>query len=290
MKRTLVIALAVPLLASPAWASDPPADQGTKEVGRTTEKELNLVLSSSFGNVAIGRGSAEKMLVLAGDPAAKGGSPFTVDYEIRNRVGYADLSLGPADEESRKGSFKIKDFDGGKWDLKLSNAVPISFDLKLGVGRGDFDFSGLQVKDLTLSTGASDVSVAFDELNPSTIETINIESGLSRFEGRNLGNAHFKHFRFQGAVGTYRLDFGGSISTEVDVDIEIGMGVMTIIVPPEVGVKVYHDQSWVSRLDCDRDFRPTSDTEYTSDNYGSVPAKMNIQIDSGVGSVKIRRK
>ncbi len=290
MNHTFSIALAGLLLAMPARAEDPPDDQGTKELGRTTEKELNFVLSSSFGNVVIERGSAEKMIVVEGDPTAKGGSPFTVAYEIRNRVGYADLTLGPTDEDSKKGSFKLKDFDGGKWDLKLSNAVPISFDLKLGVGRGDFDFSGLQVKDLTLSTGASDVSVSFDEPNPTTIDNINIESGLSKFEGRNLGNAHFKHFRFQGAVGTYRLDFNGNISTEVDVDIEIGMGVMTIVVPPDVGVKVHHDQSWVSRLDCDRDFKPTSDVEYTSDNYGNVPARMNIQIESGVGSVKIRRK
>jgi hypothetical protein len=290
MNRTLSITLTSLLLVAPVRATEPPDDQTTKEVGRTTEKELSLVLSSSFGHVVIERGLAEKMLVLEGDPMAKGGSPFTLDYEIRNRIGYADLSLGPADEDSKKGSFKLKDLDGGRWDLKLSNAVPISFDLKLGVGGGDFNFSGLQVKDLTLSTGASDVSVAFDEPNTTTIENINIESGLSKFEGRNLGNAHFKHFRFQGAVGTYRLDFNGTLSTEVDVDIEIGMGVMTIIVPPQVGVKVYHDPSWVSQLNCDRDFRSTSDTEFTSDNYGSVPAKMNIQINSGVGSVKIRRK
>src|SRR5512140_1001086 len=131
MNPTLPIALASLLLVSPAKATDPPDDTGTKEVGRTTEKELNFVLSSSFGTVLIERGNAEKMIVIEGDPAAKGGSPFTVDYEIRNRVGYADLTLGPADEGSKKGSFKLKDFDSGKWDLKLSNAVPISFDLKL---------------------------------------------------------------------------------------------------------------------------------------------------------------
>ncbi len=122
--------------------------------------------------------------------------------------------------------------------MKFSDAVPISFDVQLGVGKGNFDFSGLHVKDFNLSTGAGDVVLSFDEPNPTTIENMNIESGVSKFDGRNLGNANFKHFRFQEGVGTSTLDFSGSLHSEVDVDLEVGMGVMTIIVPPEVGARV----------------------------------------------------
>ncbi|RPH38063.1 hypothetical protein EHM92_01020 [bacterium] len=265
-------------------------EEETREVGRTTENELKVTLTSSFGTIKITRGDPEKMVVVQSSSDEE--QRMNMDYSIRNRVGYMDLTLGEGNQEEpegKKGSFHITDFHAGQWALKFSDAVPISFDIQLGVGKGDFDFSGLHVKDFNLSTGAGDVTLSFDEPNRSTIENMNIESGVSKFEGRNLGNANFKHFRFQEGVGTSTLDFSGGLYSEVDVDVEVGMGVTTIIVPPHVGARVTHDKSWASKLECARDFHSTSDTEYVSENYDDVPAKINIRVDSGLGSIKIRR-
>jgi len=287
----LILAGATVVLPPSLLHAQGTGDPQMKEVGRTTEKELKVVLSSASGTLIIERGEREKMLIIESGEQNRVRDRVVVDYEIRNRVGYADVTLGENEgEDGKKGSFKLKDLDGGKWFARFSDAVPISFDVKLGFGGGDFDLSGLQVKDFNLSTGASDVSLAFDEPNRSSIENVNIETGFSKFEGRNLGNANFKHFRFQGGVGTYRLDFSGHISNEVDVDIELGMGFVTLIVPPDVGVKIYHEKTWVSRLDCDRDFTTSSDNEQVSDNYDSASGKVNIRVDSGVGSIKVRRK
>ncbi len=290
MKRlTVIVGLAFGAIPI-AFAGQPdPTDQSTKQVDRTTERELKFALSSSFGSVMIERGDRDKMFVLKEDSTETPDVGCSVDYEIRNRVGYADVQLGDQ-EDKGKGSFNLKNFESGRWSLRFSDAVPVSFDIKLGVGHGDFDLSGLLIKDLNLQTGASDVNMAFDQPNKSTIENLTIESGVSKFEGRNLGNANFRHFRFQGGLGSYRLDFAGAINTEVDVDIELGMGVMTIIVPPGMGARIYHEKNWVSHVDYDRDFRPTSDTEYTSDNYSDATAKLNIRLDTGVGSVHIRRQ
>jgi hypothetical protein len=277
----------------PACAAPSPQDDASiREIGRTTEKELKVVLTSSFGSVLFSRGEPEKILLLDGSPKTKKDPKINVDYSIRNRVGYMDLALGEGtrDGEGKKGSFRIADWDGGKWYLKFSDAVPISFDIQLGVGKGDFDLTGLQVKDFNLSTGASDVTLSFDEPNKSSIDNISIESGVSKFDGRNLCNANFKRFRFQGGVGAYTLDFGGDLTSEVDVDIEVGLGVMTIYVPSATGARVMYDKSWVSRVDCAADFGSSGDNQFVSGNYYSAPGKMNIRIDSGLGSVKIRRR
>jgi hypothetical protein len=283
-------ALAVHALACAQSASQEESTQ--REIGRTTERELKINLSTSFGSVILSRGESEKMLLIDSSPRLKNDPRVSVDYTIRNRVGYLDLTLGEhtKEMEGKKNSFKISNFDGGKWYVKLSDAVPISFDVQLGVGKGDFDLSGLQVKDFNLSTGASDVTLAFDEPNKSSIENISIESGLSKFDGRNLGNARFKRFRFQGGVGAYTLDFGGDVNSEVDVDIEVGLGVLTLYVPSAVGAKVLYEKSWASRLDCAEDFSSNNDNEYVSENYRSAAGKMNIRIDAGLGSVKIRRR
>jgi hypothetical protein len=264
-----------------------------REIGRTTERELNVVLSSSFGSVTVYRGEQEKMLVIETEQTGND-VPTSLDYAIRNRIGYADITLGERrkddEEREKKRSFNLKNFNKGKWYLKLSDAVPVSFDIELGVGAGDFNLTGLQVKDFTLSAGASNVTLAFDEPNRTRIDNITIESGVTKFDGRNLGNANFRHLRFQGGMGAYSLDFGGMPNNEVDVDIEIGLGVLTVYVPREIGARVSYDKSWMSRIDCDEDFHESGTNDYLSDNYQDAAGKMNIRIDSGLGSIKIRRR
>jgi hypothetical protein len=260
-----------------------------REIGRTTEREMHVVLTSSFGSVTVSRGEPEKMLLIESE-RKDGKAPSSVDYAIRNRVGYADITLGERQEDDRKNSFNLSDFNKGKWYLQVSDAVPVSFDVELGVGSGDFNLTGLQVKDFTLSAGASNVTLAFDTPNRVQIENMSVESGVSKFDGRNLGNANFRHFRFHGGVGSYTLDFAGLLNTEVDVDIEIGLGILTILIPQDVGARVSYDKSWMSRIDCDQDFHESADDEYLTDNYTSAAGKMNIRIDSGLGSIKIRRR
>lgn len=262
----------------------------TREIGRTTERELSVVLSSSFGTVSIVPGQPEKILIvqnLKGNPARS----FAMDYAIRNRVGYLDLNLGEPEVREEGGDEKTTGaaFQQGPWELQLSPDIPVSLDVELGIGKGEFRLGGLQVKDFTLSTGASDVTLSFDSPNAGTIENINIESGLSRFQARNLGNANFKHLRFQGGVGSYLLDFSGSLTSEVDVDLEVGLGVVTVVIPSNVGARIVYDETWMSSIDLDPDFRTAGDNIYTTSNLGTAAGRMNLRVNSDVGSVKVRR-
>jgi len=296
MQRTaLHIALALTAVCATLPVHAGPGSQGEKsirEIGRTTEKEIKVILSSSFGTVIISKGEGEKIFVMESTPGKESEGRMDVQYSVRNRIGYLEISLGEqgADQGNGKKSFHIENFDRGKWYLRFTDAIPISFDVELGVGRGDFNLSGLEVKDFNLSTGASDVSLAFDSPNMQQIENLNIESGVSKFDARNLNNANFKRFGFQGGVGSYTLDFGGVLQHEVDVDIEIGLGLVTLIVPQDIGARVMYEESWASKLDCDRDFRNAGENTYVSGNYHNVSGKMNINIDSGLGSIKVRRR
>ncbi len=275
------------LIATLANAQD---IQPVREIGRTTERELSVVLSSTFGSLTISKGEEEKVMIAEASRKSSG-LPMDLSYAVRNRIGYLDLLLGEIDEDGtgKKTTFDVSHLKGGKWYLKFSDAIPISFDIELGVGNGDFDLSGLNVKDFNLSTGASDVSIAFDKPNETSIDNIHIETGVSKFYARNLGNANFKHLRFEGGVGAYTLDFGGELTHEVDVDVQVGLGALTIIVPKDVGARVFFEETWVSRLDTDRDFQPNGRDQYETANYNSARGKMNIRIDSGLGSVKIKR-
>lgn len=287
--RKSITLFALLTVGLPASLTGAMPDDGAKEVGRTTERELNVVLSASMGTVFIARGEPEKVLVIE---SPRNDDRVNLNYTIRNRVGYADVVLGDSDgdRERKHGTFKVTHFNGGDWSLRFTDAIPVSFDIELGVGKAEFDLTGLRVKDFKVSSGASDVYMVINEPNKTVIDHLNIESGVSKFIGRNLSNANFKHFTFQGGLGAYTLDFGGTLTSEVDVDVEVGLGVVTIIVPPEIGARVFYDKSFMSRLDYDRDFASVGENEYITDNYSSAHGKMNIRIDSGLGSVKIRRR
>ncbi len=287
-----ITTLCVGLTAS-ALGGSPPDDQNAMhEIGRTTEREVNVVLSTGFGKIRISKGEPEKILFLSSPNQSEDSPSPSIDYSIRNRVGYAEISLGEEEHGKSEHGRKWLEFGslkGDSWDLRVSNAIPVAFDVELGVGTADIDLTGLQVKDLTLSAGASDVELRFDERNAAIIENMNFESGVGKFTGENLGNANFKRFRFEGGVGSYTLDFSGKIQTEVDVDVEIGLGTLTIVVPKELGAKIMYEKNWLSHLDCDTDFKAVEDDQYVSANYPTATGRMNIRIESGLGNVKIRR-
>jgi len=286
-------ALLLALLALGAAVAAPQDPGGERrEIGRTTERELNIVLTTTSGSVAIGRGEPEKVLVAEAVARDHRPSAMNVSYEVRNRIGYLDLALGEGDrtEEGGKKKVSVTGLDGGEWRLQLSDALPISLDMELALGSGSLDLTGLQVRDFNLETGASDVTLRIDTPNRGQIETMTIESGVSRFVGKGLANANFRRLRFSGGMGTYELDFGGELAGEVDVDISLGVGLLTVIVPRETGAAVVYEKSWTSKISYDGDFRATSDTRSVTSNYATAKGKMNIRVESGMGSVRIKRR
>ena len=259
-----------------------------KEISLTNERELKATLEAGFAKLTIARGKSP--LLFESNISTEGNKDATkcINYSIRDRVGYLSLNTSE-DYEHTKKSFHFSNFDSGTWNTFFTDEIPISFDVELGLGKGEFDFTGLSVKDLNLSAGASAVSLRFDQPNKSVIEDLTIEAGLSKFEGTKLCNANFNHMKFEGGVGSYRLDFGGTIDKEVDVDIEVGLGSLTVTIPNDIGAKVVYEKSIIAHLDIDSDFTEQTEDNYISSNYYSTAGKINLHIDAGLGSVKIRR-
>lgn len=260
-----------------------------KEIKRSSERELKTTLSAGFGKVSVARGHSMTILEADFDTDKERDLDRLIDYSVRENVGYLSLTTEDEFVENKK-SFHISGFESTTWNLLFSDAIPISFDIQLGLGKGEFDLSGLAVKDFNLSAGASSVVVRFDRPNTAVLDDLTIEAGLSKFRGIGLGNANFNHLKFEGGVGTYSLDFGGELKREVDVDIEVGLGSLTIIIPEHIGAKVSFEQSLIAYLFIDEDFTEQKENTYLSSNYYSSTGKMNIHIDAGLGSVKIKRE
>lgn len=255
----------------------------------SNERELKVNVESAFGKLVIGKCDDENVFSYDILRNPKLGDPTNqIKYSIVDRIGYLEIPASDG-ETSKKKSFNIRSLETEKWILDLTDRVPISMDIQLGAGKGSFDFTGLKIKDLDISTGASSVTIMFNKLNQQTIENLNIETGVSQFKAYNLSNANFNKLKFSGGIGSYELDFSGELNKEVDVDIEIGLGSITILIPKYAGAKVYYEKNWVSNIDLDKDFDEEQNNEYVTSNYSGVKGKLNIRIEAGFGSVKVKR-
>lgn len=266
----------------------------SKEFLLSNEREIKANLQTGYGNIYISRGSSDKAV----SAQLEGGEHVEIgdcmDYSVRDRVGYLDFTSDckPGEPETRHGkSIHIDHLSSRDLAMQFTDAVPIAFDMELGLGKGDIDLTGLAVKDFSLSCGASSVELRIDRPNTQVIEDMSIEAGVSKFRAYGLCNARFRHLKFSGGVGSYALDFGGPLEKEVDADLEVGLGTLTVTIPPDIGAKVYYEKSWIAHLSIDRDFSASSRDEnsYFSDNYYTAKGRLNLHIDAGLGSVKIHR-
>jgi hypothetical protein len=271
-----------------------------REVKRTSEKEVKVKIEASFGSVNIEKGTSDKIVsVLYKQKKNKNEPKLELNYHLDKSVGDLKLEMHPEGAEVRSsndgdGGVNVHlnnfDFNPDEWYVQLVEGIPLSIDAELGAGKSNFNFSGLIINDLSISTGASSSKLRFDEKNSGEIKTLRIESGVSKFAADNLNNANFQVLEFEGGVGAYILNFGGELKKEVKVDINVGLGAITLLIPKNVGVKIKYEDSWFSNLSLDdEEFVRRKKGIYESTNYLDAEGKMNISIESGLGSVKIKR-
>jgi hypothetical protein len=281
-----VLIVAIVLLSSAALAGFT-ADVLRREIVRTTEKHLTVHLEIAFGSVSIGKGDRSKILEADfwDDDSSRRSS--RVIYKLNDQRG--DLKIETLESASFWRRSKSKDKGAREWNLRFSDAVPMEMQLELGAGEGTIDLTNLQIERLDISAGASSVDMTCDEPNRVVANRVSIESGVSKFEARNLCNLNFKRLSFEGGIGAYRLDFGGKLRHDAEVSVEVGLGAVTIIVPRETAVRLKYEDSWFSKFDLDDGFTRVRKGTYETENFEKASARLTIEIQAGLGSVRIRR-
>ena len=271
-----------------------------RQITRTSEKEVKVKITASFGSVNISKGNSDKIVQVYYRKKHRDEEPrLDLDYYIHNDVGDLRLEMNPKGVEVRSRehgdrhniNINVNDFDfkSEEWYIKLVDDIPLSIKAELGAGKNNFDFSGLNISDLSISTGASSSTVEFDKKNENEIDEFKIETGVSKFVAENLNNANFRKLSFDGGVGSYYLDFGGELTHTVDVDVNVGLGAVKLTIPSNIGVRIKYQDSWLSNLSVDDEFIRMKKGVYETENYLKAEGRMNIYIASGLGSVKIRR-
>lgn len=174
---------------------------------------------------------------------------------------------------------------GGNATVELAPSVPTDLKLEFGAGQANLELGGLSLRSVDLSTGASETQVRWSAPNRVPAGTVRIASGASSIRVRGLGNARAERLQFEGGVGEATLEFDGAWSRGASLDVDMGVGSLTLRFPRSLGVRIEKDSFLAS-------FSPSGmvrrgDAWYTR-NWDGAPNKLTVRISAALGSIDVQ--
>jgi hypothetical protein len=189
------------------------------------------------------------------------------------------LKLGLEDVRARGRNMK-----SGQLRLELGPDVPLDLDLQFGAARANIDLTGLAVRKLKVATGASETELRIEKANPETCQELDLDVGAASFRAYGIGNLNPKRVDFSGGVGEVTLDFTGAARADIDVNIEMGLGSLTLRVPRGTGVRVrksgllvgFDSQELVKRGDA-----------FYSQDWESAGRRITFEVQAALGNIRV---
>ena len=231
------------------------------------------------------RYGAGELLIRRGEPGELYRMNLRYDADIFDPVSHYEAGELEVGVEGRESGLKLRNAEAGELRLQLSPEVPLDLDLDFGAVEADLDLSGLRVSSLDVETGASGTEVRFGEPNPAACDRIDVTMGAAGFEARGLGNAGCRHLTLEGGVGEVTLDFGGEWSRDLDAEVTMALGSVTLVIPEDVGVRVEKE---TFLTDFDRSDFDERDGSYYSDSWAGATHRLTLRMKGAFGSVSVR--
>jgi hypothetical protein len=172
-------------------------------------------------------------------------------------------------------------------NMSLGRVGTLALDARADAAETMLDLGGLPLTSVAVSSGASDMRVRFDEPNPVRMKSLTLSTGAASINGERLGNANAAQIVVRVGVGEIELDLSGTWQDDTDLRAEVVLGVLSIRVPSQIGVRV--ETSRVLASFSHSGLRPR-DGAFVSENWDSAPHKLTIYAQTTVGFLTIERR
>lgn len=289
LKTILIMFFLFTLITSSLLGSDEDKlNKIKRSVEQTSEKTVFADISIGAGVMILARGTNNE--IFDGEFSYLNNSP-DVQYEIvgdegRLSIEFDDFGKLDKDEDrSVKNLSSLDNFYENECRLNLSDKMPLSLNLDLGLVKGELSLGGLQLREIKMSSGVSKAFVSFDEPNPILLKRFEIEAGVGDLEMTELGNANIEYFKFEGGIGNYVLDFSGDLRQNARVDIDVSLGKLKMLIPSSHGVRIQVEKSFLSSFSIDDVY--IKDGNYYNANWEKSDINLDINIVSEVGKVSV---
>ena len=258
------------------------------EVPREGENALEADLDLALGRVTIGK--AEAGYLFQAEVSLEDESMVPeMRYERDGRTGR--LSLGFESGGKENGGLTVRGFkfpEENEWLLFFSDEVDLDLAFELGMAEANLDLTGLRVGQLSVESGMAKTMLVFEEPNPVTMESFEIDAGMSKLVGRKLGNARFEQFTFDGGAGAFELDFtGGPLPAGAEANIDVGVSSLQVTLPREAPVILYAPDSWLARVEVPNGFTKRGSGVWHSAHVEREEDAFSVHIEAGLGKVAV---
>jgi hypothetical protein len=289
MRNYLIALLGFSLLMLPAIACTITLPAVKTQVGELRQESVQVPLDdATAANVDITFGAGELNL----RPGVEAGllkADFTYNVDELKPVVETDRHGDRLDAnlhlKAEGLSINFGDKVRNEWDIRLSDRVPISFNLDLGAAKGRVDLGGLRLTDARIRTGAADVEVEWNKPNPESLDILTVDAGAAGLKMRKLGNAHFDQMNFTGGAGNFTLDFSGDWQGSGQVNINTGVSNLTLIAPRDIGVKINTGDKTLTNITAEGFHR--QDNVWVNDAYSESKLELTITVDIGLGNLTL---
>jgi hypothetical protein len=223
----------------------------------------------------------------AGELNLSGGSDMWISGEINYNIPLWEPEIYTKTEGVRI-SQKAQDQFGfpdnkivNDWNIQLGEH-PTDLEINAGAYRGNLDLSGIPLTRVSISDGASQGNIKFDQLNPVEMSSLHYKTGASQVDIIGLGNANVENIYFDAGPGSYTLDFSGDLQRDINIEINYGLGDMKIIIPEGVPTIISVDGG-LNNVEL-RGTWNVSGNEYTLE--GSGP-QLTFDVNLGLGNLQL---
>jgi hypothetical protein len=172
-----------------------------------------------------------------------------------------------------------------RMDLALGRDPELDLKVEFGAAEARMELGGLKLRSLRVATGASDTKISFAEPNPIAMDQMSFDIGAAAFHVAGIGNANARRLTVNGGVGDVALDFGGRWSGNMDAQISMGLGSLSLVLPRDVGVEIRRSGFLASFSGPGLEQRGNA---YYSGNWDSAAHRLTIRIDAAFGSIDVR--
>jgi hypothetical protein len=278
MMVVILVALALPTLACSITFNLP------DRVETTTTRTFDVSESAPTGD------ETTKIYIEmgAGELEVSGGASQLIEGSVRYNVADWQPSITRTTDQieiiqgsDRSYSLSANDVIN-EWNLQLGN-FPIDLEVQAGAYKGTLDLSGVPIKNLTVSDGASKGTINFDTLNPVAMDRLTYKTGASQVDLEGLGNANAREIVFEGGAGSYTLDFSGDLQQDLSVKLSAGMSNVRIEVPEDASIEVIVGGG-LSNVSVSGTWTTTGDSY---ERLGSGP-KITLTVSMGLGNLELR--
>jgi hypothetical protein len=243
------------------------------------ERQLRAVVEFAAGRLTVKSGAADKLYRLV----------LQYDAERFEPIG----SYNPAAAEARLG---VSGTGSGGIRVRRRKALPqtavvefpgsvdLALDVTMGAAEGNLDLGGLRLSEFDLATGASRTTVSFARPNAGSCRSASVSAGAGELEVTGAGNSGCRVWRFNGGVGAMTIDLGGAWPADPRMVFSMAFGGVTLVAPKDLGIRV-RMRGFLAGFNA-KGFTKEGKT-WTSNNYAGAKRKVEIEVSSAIGGVKV---